>query len=55
VSQGFVQASCIFALPRNGAWIRDGNPAACVFFVTDPDGDRIEVLPRGGRHLQAGE
>jgi lactoylglutathione lyase len=30
---------------------RDGKPAARFFFVTDPDGYKIEVLQRGGHYL----
>lgn len=30
---------------------RDGQPFARFFFVTDPDGYKIEVLQRGGRFL----
>ena len=30
---------------------RDGKPFARFFFVTDPDGYKIEVLQRGGRFL----
>ncbi|WP_020186662.1 VOC family protein [Methylopila sp. 73B] len=30
---------------------RDGKPLARFFFVTDPDGYKIEVLERGGRFL----
>lgn len=29
----------------------NGKPAARFFFVTDPDGYKIEVLQRGGRYL----
>ena len=29
----------------------DGNPLARIFFVTDPDGYKIEVIERGGRYV----